>query len=243
VVSQVGHLTAISSSSKLSRVGRKGEPDKKTGSEPKNFVGQPQDERLVARFWKVIHPACPGLFLSSKDRSTEQVEFQAPNLASLALYPVKDPLWTRYPTTLFSPPVKAKDRAEGSKASSSAAASACNRLNASSSEFLLFSCEGGFHGLAYLHKLIRYIETKETKRDLVLFLYMDGCTIAIEDADCRKGRVRSTISILPLFRRLLHAANAVFLLRIATVKNSKNLLTASGPTSAMFTGTWNGSAL
>jgi len=31
-------------------VGRKGEPDKKTGSEPKDFLGQPQNERLVGRF-------------------------------------------------------------------------------------------------------------------------------------------------------------------------------------------------
>jgi hypothetical protein len=31
-------------------VGRKGEPDKKAGSEPKDFFGQPQNERLVGRF-------------------------------------------------------------------------------------------------------------------------------------------------------------------------------------------------
>jgi len=60
----MGHLTTISSSSKLSRVGRNGEPDKKTGSEPKDFLGQPQNEWLVARFQKFFHPApCPGLLL------------------------------------------------------------------------------------------------------------------------------------------------------------------------------------
>ena len=53
----MGHLTTISSSSKLSRVGRNGEPDKKAGSEPKNLAGQPQNERLVARFRKFFHPA------------------------------------------------------------------------------------------------------------------------------------------------------------------------------------------
>ena len=52
----IGPLTTISSSSKLSRVGRNGEPDKKAGSGPKNLFGQPQNERLVARFRKFLHP-------------------------------------------------------------------------------------------------------------------------------------------------------------------------------------------
>jgi hypothetical protein len=33
--------------------------------------------------------------------------------------------------------------------------------------------------------------------------------------------------------------NSVFLLRIGTVKNSKNFFVASGPTSATIAGTWN----
>jgi hypothetical protein len=88
----MGHLTTISSSSKLSRVGRNGEPDKKAGSEPKNLVGQPQNERLVGRFQEVFS-SCPrpGLLLPSNDQSA-QSKFDVAstkNLTTLALYPVK----------------------------------------------------------------------------------------------------------------------------------------------------------
>src|SRR5712671_5353360 len=86
----MGHLTTISSSSKLSRVGRNGEPDKKAGSEPKNLVGQPQNERLVGRFRKFFHPARVPVrcYLPTTKR----------HRASLTLHPRKtSPRWAQYP--------------------------------------------------------------------------------------------------------------------------------------------------
>ena len=90
----LGHLTTISSSSKLSRVGRNGEPDKKAGSEPKNVIGQPQNERLVARFWKFfILPASRSVATLQRPIGTKQVDVASKkNLTTLAPYPVKKAL-------------------------------------------------------------------------------------------------------------------------------------------------------
>jgi len=76
-------------------VGRNGEPDKKAGSEPKNLVGQPQNERLVARFRKFFHPArIPVCCHLPRPICTEQFDDVASkkNLTTLALYPVKKAL-------------------------------------------------------------------------------------------------------------------------------------------------------
>jgi hypothetical protein len=45
--------------------------DKQAGSEPKNLVGQPQNERLVARFWKFLILPVPGLLLPCNDKSAQ----------------------------------------------------------------------------------------------------------------------------------------------------------------------------